>query len=287
MSELEHVLAAQARLGEGPLWCADEGALYFVDIEGPAIHRYDPASGHHDVFPVDLPVTALGRRAAGGFVAATRDGFAFWDTTSQRLAFIADPESNRPHARFNDGAVDPTGRFWAGTMSDAADNALYRLDPDLAVHRMETGITVSNGLGWSPDRRRMVFTDSRRHIIYVYDYDAATGAIANRRPFVYTPGEAGVPDGLAIDAEGCVWSARWGGWKVTRYDPEGRVLREIPMPVEFPTSCAFGGPNLDELYITSAWTRVPTARRGEQPLAGDVFRVRAGVAGLLSRAFKG
>jgi sugar lactone lactonase YvrE len=287
MHEVEHILAVGNELGEGPLWSAEEQALYWVDIERGCIHRLYPATGAHEGFDVGLPVSALGLRASGGLVTATRDGFALWDPETQALRFIADPEADEPDARFNDGAVDRQGRFWAGTMSSGPTSSLYRLDPDGSVHRMESGITTSNGIGWSPDNRTLYFTDSPLRVIYAYDFDPATGAIENRRPFVHTPEEEGVPDGLTVDSEGSVWSARWGGWQVTRYDPAGKMEREIRLPVQYPTSCTFGGPRLDELYITSARIKLSEAEREAQSWAGDLFRLRTGVKGLAAPKFLG
>ncbi|MFN8474061.1 MAG: SMP-30/gluconolactonase/LRE family protein [Anaerolineae bacterium] len=279
MSELEHISSVQARLGEGPLWDPAEGVLYFVDIEGDCYYRYTPATGRHERVDVGLPIGVMALRQNGGLVLATRDGFAFWDAAARRLTPIADPEADKPQARFNDGAVDAAGRFWAGTMGDGDQNSLYRLEADLSVHVMETGIGTANGIGWSPDRKTMYFTDSPRQVIYAYDFDLDSGNLSNRRPFVDSRGEWGFPDGLTVDSEGFVWSARWEGWKVTRYDPRGRVEREIRLPVERVTSCTFGGPNLDELYITTAWTSLDDKGRAQQPLAGDLFRVRVGIKG--------
>lgn len=280
MSELEHVLSVQARLGEGPLWDPHEGVLYFVDIESDCYHRYNPATGAHERVDVGLPIGVLALRQTGGLLLATRDGFAFWDPAARRRTPIADPEAHKPHARFNDGAVDGQGRFWAGTLGDGEQNNLYRLDPNLSVKLVETGIGVSNGIGWSPDQKTMYYTDSPRQIIYAYDFDPDSGELSHRRPFVLSLGERGFPDGLAVDSQGFVWSARWEGWKVTRYDPQGQVEREISLPVERVTSCAFGGPNLDELYITTAWTGLNDTGRAQQPLAGDLFRVRVGIKGM-------
>ena len=288
MDEVEHLLAVGNRVGEGPRWNVAEQALYWVDIEGQAIWRYHPADGRLEHWDIGLPVGVLAFRAAGGLVLATRDGFAFWDPAAPALRFIADPEADKPGNRFNDGGVDPQGRFWAGTMGGGDPvGSLYRLDPDGAVTRMETGVGTSNGIGWSPDGRTMYFTDSPAKVIYAYDFDPATGAIANRRPFIHTPGEAGVPDGLAVDVEGYIWSARWNGWKITRYDPSGRAVREIPVPVALVTSCAFGGPDLDELYITSAWSELTADARRAQTAAGDVYRVRPGVRGAAEPKFAG
>jgi sugar lactone lactonase YvrE len=287
MDEVERVLRIGNRLGEGPLWSVDEGALYWVDIEGNRLYRFRPADGTLESFDTGLPVGGLGLRASGGLVVATKNGFAFWDPHTLSLTFIADPEADKPEARFNDGAVDRRGRFWAGTLAPGATSSLYRLDPDLTVHTMETGITASNGIGWSPDNRTMYFTDTRRKTIYAYDFDVATGHISNRRSFVFTPDEEGVPDGLAVDSEGFIWSARWGGWKVSCYDPSGKLEREVRLPVQYPTSCAFGGDRLDELYVTSARTRVSEEQIREQPFAGDLFRLGMGIRGLPEPKFAG
>ena len=287
MDEVERVLKIGNRLGEGPLWSVDEGALYWVDIEGNRLYRFRPADGTLESFDTGLPVGALGLRASGGLVVATKNGFAFWDPHTLSLTFIADPEADKPEARFNDGAVDRRGRFWAGTLAPGATSSLYRLDPDLTVHTMETGITASNGIGWSPDNRTMYFTDTRRKTIYAYDFDVATGHISNRRSVVFTPDEEGVPDGLAVDSEGFIWSARWGGWKVSCYDPSGKLEREVRLPVQYPTSCAFGGDRLDELYVTSARTRVSEEQIREQPFAGDLFRLGMGIRGLPEPKFAG
>ncbi len=284
VNEVEHVLAAQNKLGEGPVWSSEEQALYWVDIESNCFCRLYPTTGKYEVFDVGVAVGVLALRASGGLVMATKNGFAFWDR-QKGLRLIADPEAHKPHTRFNDGAVDSQGRFWAGTMCglpkmcEEPEGSLYRIDPDCSVHIMETGLTISNGIGWSPDNKLMYLTDSPLRMIYVYDFDAATGTIENRRPFIHTPNEEGIPDGLTVDSEGCIWGARWGGWKVTRYDPGGKVEQEIRLPVQYPTSCAFGGEHLNELYITSAWTALSEEQRKNQPLAGDLLRVKTDIKG--------
>lgn len=287
MADVEHLLAVRNKLGEGPVWSVDEQALYWVDIERDRFFCLDPATGEVEVFEAGLPVGSLALRAAGGLALATKNGFAFWQGRGQPLRFIADPEAHKPQSRFNDGAVDRQGRFWAGTLGDGAANCLYRLDPDLALHTMETGVSISNGIGWSPDNKTMYFTDSPLQTIYAYDFDPATGAIAKRRVFVHDPGEPGVPDGLTVDRDGFVWSARWDGWALLRYDPDGRLERKIPMPVQYPTSCIFGGPALNELYITSAWSPLGERGKAAQPLAGDLFRLRTGSTGLPEPKFLG
>jgi sugar lactone lactonase YvrE len=288
MNEIEHVLAIKNRLGEGPIWHPQEQVLYWVDIDGHCFLRFDPAEGTHERFEVGLPVGAVAFRANGGIIMATQKGFAFWDETTRAASaqFIVDPEAHKPQTRFNDGKVDCHGRFWAGTLGDRYNNALYRFDPDGSIHIMEDGIGMSNGIGWSPDNQTMYFTDTLRYTIYAYDYDAVAGTIANRRVFVHDD-SAGLPDGLTVDSEGFIWSAWWGGWRITRYDPEGKLERQVAMPVECPTSCTFGGANLDELYITSACAALGQAGKHKQPLAGDLFRLRTAVTGLPAFQFAG
>jgi sugar lactone lactonase YvrE len=285
--QVEHVLSIHNSLGEGPVWHPDEQALYWVDINANCIYRLDPRTSQYERLDVGLPVGCLGFREGGGLVLGTQEGFAFWEPETQTLEQIADPEADWPETRFNDGAVDREGRFWAGTLGKEGACGLYRLDPDLSVHTMEKGVSVANGIGWSPDNKTMYFTDSLPKIIYTYDFDAATGTIENRHIFSHTPDELGVPDGLTVDGEGFIWSARWGGWKVTRYDPDGQVERSVSIPVQQPTSCTFGGPGLNELYITSARVGLSEAELEEQPLAGDLFRLTTDVKGIVEPKFVG
>jgi sugar lactone lactonase YvrE len=289
MSEVEHVVSSQCQLGEGPVWHPVEQVLYWLDITQGRLHRFDPRSGESQVSSLGLVTGSMGARASGGFVMATKKGFAFWDPAAPGFTFLGDPDADEGEVRFNDGKTDRQGRFWAGKMSTRPENSLFCLDVDCSIRRMESGIIVSNGLGWSPDNRVFYYTDSEARLIFAYDFDPASGAIANRRVFASIPAEAGegLPDGLAVDADGYLWSARWGGWKVVRYAPDGSIDRVIPMPVEFPTSCAFGGPGLDDLYITSAWIEVRPETRAAQPLAGDVFRLKTPVRGLPEPLFLG
>jgi sugar lactone lactonase YvrE len=291
MNDLERLLHVENQLGEGPVWSRVERTLYWVDILGRKIHRFYPATGHDDIFDVPWPVTLLAFRAGGGFVAATSNRLAFWDPRSQEFNFVANLEADKPDIRFNDGAVDPGGRLWVGTMNEkdnmSPDGVLYRLGRDLIVRKMAAGFTVSNGMGWSPDHKIMYFTDTMRRVILAYDYDSASGAIEHGRPFVHIPEQEGLPDGMAVDSEGCVWSAHWGGWRVTRYDPTGKVEQVIKMPVPNATSCAFGGDNLDELYITTAWSGLSEKERQDCPAAGDLFRLKLNIKGMAASEFAG
>jgi sugar lactone lactonase YvrE len=291
MDEVTQVLASHNRLGEGPIWNSTEQALYWVDILDGTFWRYHPASDSHEIFYVGVPIGVMAFRAGGGLVMATKQGFAIWDEEQRQLKVIANPIADQEHMRFNDGAVDCAGRFWAGTVSMvdelSPEGVLYRLDPDYSVHVMETGICVSNGIGWSPDNTVMYFTDSPRRIIYAYDFDVVTGAIANRRIFARLEEGNAVPDGLAVDSAGYVWSACWDGAKLIRYAPDGRIERAIAVPAQRPTSCVFGGEALDELYITSAWNGLDEEALERYPLSGDLFRLKAPVKGLEKYAFAG
>jgi sugar lactone lactonase YvrE len=282
--------SSQDILGEGPLWSPDEQALYWVDIQRPALQRWHPASGDYRYWQMPTEIGSFALREAGGSVVALRSGLHFFDFARGRLDPICDPESEQPFTRFNDGKVDRQGCFWAGTMDEGfAEHrraALYRLDPGGQCSRRRAGVGISNGLGWSPDNRVMYYTDSAEHAIYAFDFDPVAGQIAKERLFARTPA-AYVPDGLTVDAAGYVWSAKWDGWKVVRYSPDGRVDLEIPLPVQRPTSCTFGGPTMQQLYITSARDGLSPAELAGQPLAGSLFVVETGVRGLVEPKFVG
>jgi len=289
--EVEHLLKLGNEVGEGPLWSSENQTIYWVDIPKHLIYRYALENENLEVFDVGLPVGALALRESGGIVAATKRGFAFWDFLSEDLVFLVDPEEDKPETRFNDAAVDRCGRFWAGTMSDSdphgSHGSLYRLDPDGSVARMDTGFTVSNGIGWSPDDKIMYFTDTMRSVIYAYDFDIAAGTLENRRSFVTVPDGEGFPDGLTVDSEGFVWSAIALGYKINRYDPDGILEREIQVPTAFVSSCTFGGPGMDDLYITTGWEPLNDDEKVSQPFAGDLFKVSTGIKGLEEPKFSG
>ena len=287
MSEIELVIAAKDELGEGPLWHPAEQALYWVDIEGRLYHRYQPGTGEHEVVRVGMRIGALAFRASGGLLLAAESGFAFFDPASGSLTMLANPEENKPNTRFNDGAVDRAGRFWAGTLGDPRANHLYRFDPARAVTCMENGVDISNGIGWSPDNRVMYYVDSTPGRIYAYDFDLGGGVISNRRILVDRSALPGVPDGLTVDAHGFLWVAVWGGSCLERYTPSGKLERRIDLPVEFPTSVTFGGPAMTDLYITSAQVEIPIAERARFPLAGNLFRLRNAGQGLPEPFFAG
>ena len=283
--DVEVITELRAELGEGPFWDERIGRLGWVDIVGKVVHLTDPASGATEDFATPSHVGAVVPRAAGGYLAALQDGFwVLGDGPVRRLAHVADTGTR---LRFNDGKCDPAGRLWAGTMSydhETPAAALYRLDHDGAVTPMLAGVTISNGLAWSGDGSTMFYIDTPTRRIEAFDFDVAAGTISGRRTIVELPADHGHPDGMTIDAADGLWVACWGGGAVRRF-VDGVLDVEVLLPVSQPTSCAFGGPDLDELYITSARQNLRPPELVEQPLAGALLRVRPGVCGVPTVAF--
>jgi sugar lactone lactonase YvrE/DNA-binding IclR family transcriptional regulator len=279
-----------AFLGEGPVWLARERRLLFVDMLAPSIILSDPQDGSFHTYPMPELVSAVVPRRSGGFLAAMQSGVKTVDLASGAMADFSSPEAGRPGNRYNDGKCDRRGRFWVGTLAldtSPGQGSLYRLDADGRHVTMDTGFHVSNGLGWSPDDRTFYFTDSGARCLYRYDFDLKSGSIANRRVFAQVPAGAGTPGGIAVDCDGFVWSTQWGGWCVTRYDPDGRVERVINLPVPRPTSCAFGGSGLATLYVTTGRIRLSAQQLAEAPLSGSVFALQTATHGLPETPFAG
>jgi L-arabinonolactonase len=295
MVEVACVPQTRSELGEGPLWDTVEQALYWVDITGRLIHRFDPATGRDRTWATPEDVGSLALRERGGMVVALRSGFHFFDPETGHFQPIVDPEADRwgadgPGSRFNDGKPDRQGRFWAGSVPDGFAppvGALYRLDRDLSCRRMVEGIACANALCWSPDGRIMYFGDSMANVIWAWDFDPAEGEIRNRRVFVQPSKGEGEIDGATVDAEGCVWVAQWGGWRVVRYDPRGRIDRVVMMPVRKPSCPAFGGARLDVIYVTTAAIRISPDEPPADPLDGALFAFEPGVKGVAESRFRG
>lgn len=289
----EVVCAAEARalLGEGPSWSPRDGRLYWVDILTPSIHSFDVQTGIDSEHKLGAMVSVAIPKSTGGLLVATPGGLMTFDSESKRLSLLCHPESERAGNRYNDGKCDRMGRLWIGTldMGAAANRGnLFRVESDGSWKKMDSGFTVANGLGWSPDNKHMYFADSARRIVYVYDFDLRAGTIANRRPFVTFDAADGTPDGLTVDQDGCVWVAVWDAWRISRFSPEGKELLRIGMPVPRPTSCGFGGPDLDTLYVTSASVRLNEQALKSAPLSGSLFAIKIpGVRGLPETAFAG
>ena len=292
MTDITCVVDARALLGESTYWDSKAERLWWIDIYGKKIHRYDPISGRDEAFDAPEYLGCLAVRERGGLVLSMASGFYFWDEVSSRFDPIVDPETDMRDTRFNDGKTDRQGRMWGGTMGDVdwdhPIGSLYRLGADLKPVRVEEGICCSNGPGWSPDSNTMYFTESFRHRIFAYDFDAATGNVANRRVFVsLEPHESAFPDGLTVDAEGYVWSAQPMFGRLARYAPDGKLERVIELPVSRGTSVMFGGPNLDVLYVTTMRATLSEAQLAEEPLAGSLLALRPGVKGLAETPFAG
>lgn len=288
---LELVLDAKATLGEGPCWDQRSGLLYWVDIKENAVHAYDPQQGTNRTVHLDQMVGAAVPRESGGLVLALQHGFHLLDMATEEVTFLADPEKELPDNRFNDGKCDAAGRFWAGTLSFEEKDpvaALYCLETDGTVRQVLDGVIVSNGLGWSPDGKTMYYIDSMTRKVFAFDFELETGRISSRRTAVTIPEGGGFPDGMAVDEEGMLWVAQWDGWQVSRWNPAtGVQIGAIRVPAARVTSCAFGGPNNDELYITTARTGISEESLASQPLAGGLFRVKPGVAGLPTYRYGG
>ncbi|MBD2677014.1 MULTISPECIES: SMP-30/gluconolactonase/LRE family protein [Nostoc] len=284
---LHNILDARARLGEGPVWDSTKKLLYWIDIFNHRVHQLDPATGDNRFFDVGDVVGAIATAGTDRLIITLRRHLAFLNTQTGEVTPILEVEANMPNNRINDGKCDPQGRFWFGSMSaiENPDANLYRYDADGSLHLMETGLTISNGLGWSPDQKLFYLTDSPKQKIYVYDFNSVTGNITNRRIFVDLTHESFYPDGLTIDSQGNIWSAMWNGWCVIRFNPKGEEILRIKLPVPLITSCTFGGEDLQTLYITTASVGLSQAEIDKSFYSGDLFALQTDVTGLPSDNF--
>ena len=279
--QAELLFQAQNTLGEGPVWHPHQQRLFWVDITEGNLFFINKELTAYEMRHYDTEIGAFGFTQDGRLILATSEGFAFASLDNASLDVIWNPLPERPDVRLNDGKVDPQGRFWAGSMDvDKQQGALYRVDPGGQTKTLLTGIGISNGLGWSPDGRMMYTTDSFTRTISVFDYESENGRITRQREFLSLPADGrGVPDGLCVDAEGCIWSARWDGSLVVRLDPDGRQILMVKVPAQRVTSCTFGGEDLDLLFITTARIGLSEADLAKQPHAGDVFVIKTHTRG--------
>jgi len=283
-------LKQYAEVGEGSLWDEREKCLYWVDIHGSTLHRYDPATGTNQSRDVGEHIGTVVLDNQGGLLIATCNGFARFDWDSGQLSRLGDPEKGNAETRFNDGKCDPAGRFWAGTMAyDCSEGAgsLYCLEPDGKITKKLSHVTISNGLVWSRDARFLYFIDSLTYQIHRYDHDLESGRIENRRVVTeFDQASEGLPDGMAIDLEDGLWVAMFGGAMVLRIDPNtGERTHQVKLPTSNITSCAFGGEDLRDLYITSATVHLSEEQLRAQPAAGSLFVAKSPIAGQLSHRF--
>jgi sugar lactone lactonase YvrE len=282
---------APAILGEGPVWDAARGVVWWIDIEGKTLHCHSPDSGANRSYDLGQRVGAVACCDDGRLVAALHHGFFYLDPQTSQLEPIADPEADLPDNRFNDGKCDPQGRFWAGTMNldplRRSTGALYSLDAHGGVARHFGGIGVSNGLAWTADGSTLYYIDSLAGTIDAFDFDGQAGTLAGRRAVFQVPQELGAADGMTIDENDRLWVAFWGGWCVAQIDPvAGKLLQRIAVPTAHVTSCTFGGARRERLYITTARHGLEPDQLAAQPLAGQLFVAEPGVCGPLAVAFR-
>ncbi|RAK60941.1 SMP-30/gluconolactonase/LRE family protein [Phenylobacterium hankyongense] len=284
MADVRCVVQAFDQLGEGPVWSAREGRLYWFDIKGRRLSWYEPASGAGGTFELPLRASAAAPREAGGLIVATEKGLAIVDPDAGTIA-IVQPHDLGDGFRTNDGKIDLDGRFWWSTMDDNGGEragSVFRTEPGGRTDRVLSGIHIPNTISVSPDGSLLYMADSKRQTIFTH----RTDDLSQVTEFAHTRGEPHTPDGSAVDAEGYLWNAQWGGWRVVRYAPDGSIDRIVPMPVEQPTSLAFGGPDLSTLYVTSARDDLSPEALARQPLAGSLFAFEPGVKGLALPLFK-
>lgn len=271
------------QLGEGALWCARDNALYWTDILAPALNRLSLEDGSIRRWAMPEPLGWIAERRQGGFVAGLQSGFAWLSLDPVRIVPFGDPEPDLPHNRMNDGKADEAGNIWCGTMdvdAEGSRGSLYRLAPEGHWTRVDSGYIVTNGPAFSNCGRWFYHTDTGRGI--VYRFERTEDGLANRRPFIRFERGEGLPDGMTVDAEGGLWVAHWGGGRVSRFDPEGRVERAVHLPAKQVTNLAFGGADLDRLFVTSAATGVPPSKYD-----GALFEIHAGVRGMAPGIYTG
>ncbi|MDQ0254628.1 sugar lactone lactonase YvrE [Evansella vedderi] len=286
----ELILDAKATLGEGPCWDEMEQKLYWVDIMERKIHVLDPETGENETIVLDQYVGCAVLKEGGGLLLGLQNGFYELEIPSKKLTLIHNPEKDKPENRFNDGKVDPLGRFWAGTMHLEAkgnNGALYRLDSNYGVKKIIGDVGISNGLAWDVSRGAMYFIDTTTKKVAAFDYDLKSGEISNKHFVITIPEGEGFPDGMTIDVNGHLWIAHWDGAKITRWDPStGKKIEEIKFPVDRITSCCFGGKEMNELFVTTARNGLSPSQLEKQPLAGGLFKVKTAVKGSPTYRFK-
>lgn len=279
--EAIHACKVGAELGEGPVWVARDAAVWFVDIKGRRAHRWHPASAELRSWAAPEQVGFLAPVRGGGFIAGLKTGLHRFDPRSSEFVHLTTVEPDRPDNRLNDGSVSPEGELWFGSMDDHESDpsgALYRLDRDGRCVVLDKGYIIGNGPAFSPDGRVFYHTATSRKTVFAFDRPQPH-TLTGKRLFAQIEDGAGHPDGTAVDAEGCVWIALYGGWGVRRYSPKGELLTTVRLPCANVTKIAFGGPDLRTAYVTTAWKGLQPQQRAAQPLAGDLFSFEAPAPG--------
>jgi sugar lactone lactonase YvrE len=288
---MEQLFAAGNQLGESPVWSPEEGALYWVDIPKGLIRRYVVSSQETSLWQLPASIGSFAFRRDGGMVVALKNGIHLFDPATNQLSLVHNPEPDLPENRFNEGKCDPRGRFFAGTMNEVVrgkpSGSLYRLASDKQLDLIFPSVTVPNGLAWSPEGTIMYFADTRRHVIYAFDYDLEEGTPYNRRVFVDLSSYEGLPDGATVDSEGCLWSAMFSGGRIVRYTPSGKIDRVIGFPVTQINSLTFGGSDLRTIFVVTSKHLLNDAGLASQPLAGNIFAVDPDVKGIVDSRFAG
>lgn len=287
---VEYIEGTTAQLGEGSIWDYKNSVLYWIDIEGMKLHKFNPEKDTNTSYELGKRVGTVVPETNNSVIVALKDGLYRRYFSSDSLEFIARPTSLKEEERFNDGKCDPAGRLWVGTMriqGRVGDSYLYKYEPATGFSEMIDSVSISNGIVWSPDHSRMYYIDTPTGKVMKYDFDNISGHISNPEIAVYIEDSLGHPDGMTIDEEGKLWIGMWGGGAVCRFDPvSGHLLNKIEVPAFNVTSCAFGGENLDVLYITTASTGMNDVQKEMYPNAGGLFRVKPGVKGLKAFYFK-
>lgn len=287
--EPKRLLAAQTELGECPVWDPDRNTLFFMDIVGKTLHAYEWSTGRHRVLALPALGGALALAQDGRLIAGLQSGIHWIDPGSGTVEFVVDPEPDKPDHRLNEGKCDPQGRFWVGSISTLGrfpTGCLYRLEKDGSASEVLSGISVPNTLAWLPDGRHMIFADSVRKEIWRFRYDAETGEIGDREVFIDVGDFTGIPDGVAVDAEGGLWIAEFGGGAVHRFSAEGKRIGKVSLPATQVTSCVFAGPDLRHLVIITTKRLLDEDGRKAQPHSGDLFVLEPGVRGLSPHLYR-